>query len=129
MKNKSSWKKLIPHLLITMNLTGAVILGCSTVNEDAVRLKIGNAETAVSQASATDAQEHAPLEAKMAKNKLDQAKTALEKENYLDAKYLAEEAIADARLAEAKAESAKTEDMVQTLKKSIGDLRNEIERQ
>ncbi|MGA6927686.1 MAG: DUF4398 domain-containing protein [Desulfosarcina sp.] len=119
---KTTQYKLFMVIAISL-LVGA----CASVDKGAVRTTVGSAESALNQAIESDAREHAPLELKMAQEKLSQAKSAIENDNYKKANDLAEEARADARLAQAKAESAETERMVQTVRESIDDLRQEIE--
>jgi hypothetical protein len=108
-------------------LVGVLVAACASVDGEAVRSSVTKAESAVNQAVANDAREYAPLELKMAQEKLSRAQMAMAADDLEEAGYLAEEAMADAQLAEVKADSAKTEEMVQTLTDSIEDLRQEIE--
>jgi hypothetical protein len=102
-------------------------MACASVDPGAVRSEIGSAESALAQAVDQNARQHAPLELKLAEEKLSLANQAFENDDYQEALYLAEKAQADARLAEVKAQNAETTEMVESLKKSITDLRQEIE--
>lgn len=113
--------------LLALVAVGLLLASCASVDQGLVRSEIGGAESALRQARAGNANEHAPLELKLAEEKLSKANAAFEDDDYREAKYLAEEALADARLAQAKSQNAKTELMVQSLKDTIGDLRQEIE--
>jgi len=86
------------------------------------------ATQAISQAESSGAFDLAPLELKSAREKLTQAKLAMEQEKNDQARRLADEAIIDANLAEAKARSAKSQKVVEELKESIRILREEINR-
>lgn len=119
---KSSLLRVLGVIAVSL-LVGA----CASADKSAVQTTIGSAESALNQAIKSDAREHAPLELRLAQEKLSQAKAAVSDGNLETAGYLAEEAMADARLAEAKADNAKTEHMVETLRNSIEQLRREIE--
>jgi VIT1/CCC1 family predicted Fe2+/Mn2+ transporter len=86
------------------------------------------ATQSITQAESSGAFDFAPVELKSAREKLSQAKKAMDKEENLKAKQLAEEAMIDANLAEAKARSAKSQKVVEELKESIRILREEMNR-
>lgn len=86
------------------------------------------ATQSISQAESSGAVEFAPVELRTAREKLDQAELAMDKEEYHKAKRLAEEAMVDANLAEAKARSAKSQKVVEELQDSIRVLREEMNR-
>ena len=83
---------------------------------------------AVAEADQAGAAEAAPLELRNARQKLEQAATAVERGDYERARFLAAEAAVDAELAEAKARAATVEAAVAELRESIRVLREEIER-
>lgn len=86
------------------------------------------ATQAIAQAETSGAFEFAPLELKSARDKLSQAQRAMEKEDNLKARRLADEATIDANLAEAMARSAKAQKTVEELKENIRALREEVDR-
>lgn len=86
------------------------------------------ATQSIAQAESSGAFEFAPVELKSARDKLSQAKLAMEKEENDKARRLADEAMIDANLAEAKARSAKSQKVVEEMKESIRILRQEMDR-
>jgi hypothetical protein len=90
--------------------------------------QVNMATQSISQAESSGAYELAPLELKSARDKLSQAKIAMEQEDNVKARRLADESMIDANLAEAKARSIKSQRVVEELKESIRVLREEIER-
>jgi hypothetical protein len=104
-----------------------MVMACASGNQVAAGKDIGGAQSALNQAQTSNAQQYAPLELKLAQNKLEQAHDAFSQENYKEAQYRAQEALADANLAESKSHNAKTQETVQALKKSISQLRQQIQ--
>jgi hypothetical protein len=90
--------------------------------------EIEKAEIAIDSADASGAPAEAPLEMKLAREKMEKAKSLLRDEEWDEAKRLAEQAQVDAQLAEAKAESETEREHAQELEKTIETLRNEAER-
>ncbi|MFO7813808.1 MAG: DUF4398 domain-containing protein, partial [Pelovirga sp.] len=80
------------------------------------------------QAENSGAVEFAPMELKSARDKLNQAQLAMDREEHVGARRLADEAMVDANLAEAKARSAKSKKVVEELKESIRVLQQEMNR-
>jgi len=114
----------------TMLFLLTVIAGaCAGVNEDQIRQDIAQAEAAISEAQRSEARTHAPLELRLAEDKLSRARSALDNNEYRQAQWLAEEALADADVAEAKAQSARTRGTVEQLQDTIQTLQSEIQRQ
>ena len=72
--------------------------------------------------------EYAPVEMRTAQDKMDRAHRAMDKEDYVNARWLAEEAQVDARLAEKKAQSAKAQKAAIVMSDDIRVLREEINR-
>ena len=102
---------------------------CAGVDTAPIQQTIGKAEAAINEAQSSQAITNAPLELRMAEDKLARAKTAFENEEYRQAEWLAEEALADANLAEAKSQSARTSSAVQQLQETIQTLQSELQRQ
>jgi Domain of unknown function (DUF4398) len=89
---------------------------------------ITSAEMAIMAAQESNASVHAPLELKVAADKLNQAKAAMEQEEFDKAQLLADEATVDAQLAEARSRSEKAKKVAQEMRDNIETLRHEIER-
>jgi hypothetical protein len=86
------------------------------------------AAQAIAQAESSGAFELAPIELKSARDKLNLAKLAMEQEENVKARRLAEGAMIDANLAEIKARATKSQKVVEELKENIRILQEEIER-
>lgn len=84
--------------------------------------------SAVASADQAGASEAAPLELRNARLKLDQAQSAVNREDYERARIFAEQARVDAEYAEARARSVQAQAAVDELRESIRVLREEIER-
>ena len=102
------------------------LLGCAAPTQPA--REIGKAEVAVRSADEENATEAAGLEMRMAREKLERAKTALREEEYDKAERLAEEASVDAELARVKAQSDSAQSAAVELQTAIQSLRNEAQR-
>lgn len=89
---------------------------------------ITGAELVIKEARQSNAEMNAPLELKFAEDKLAAAKAAVIREEFMEAKRLADEALLDARLAEAKSLSVKAKKQAQEMRDTIETLRHEIDR-
>jgi len=89
---------------------------------------LSRAESAVRQASESNASQYAPLELQSARERLGEARLALDAREYERAHRLAEQALADARLAEARAEVESSRQTARDLRLSIEALRDEVAR-
>jgi hypothetical protein len=116
---------LMKACLVTLMVV--VLAGCA-VKAPAPESQITLATQSIAQAESSGAVEFAPTELKSARDKLNQAKLAMDKEENTKAKWLADEAMVDANLAEAKARSAKSQKVVAELKESIRILQQEMNR-
>jgi hypothetical protein len=114
--------------MLTLLTAGLALAACSSMSRDTARSKIGGAQSALTLARDKNANQHAPLELKLAEEKLSRSDAAFRGNDYEKSARLAEEALADAQLAEAKSESSETDKLVRSLKDSISDLRREINR-
>jgi hypothetical protein len=117
-------KKVILLLLITL----VVSVGIATAKDIAPIEKITTVEKALAVARESNATIHAPLELKLAEDKLKKANMAIDEEEFEKARRLADEALLDAKLAEAKSRSKKAKNLAQEMRNSIDTLRREIER-
>lgn len=115
------------HTQMMLLLAALSLTGCGTKAQppDA---QIALATSAISQAESVGAYESSPVELKAARDKLVQAKQALQREENLTARRLAEQAMADANLAQAKARTAKSRKAVEEIQASIRTLQEEVDR-
>lgn len=104
----------------------AVLAGCASV--PAPREQMAVSRQAVANAVSAGGTEFAPLEMRSAQEKLDRANRAMDKEDYEEARRLAEQAQADARLAEKKAQAVKAERAANVTQEDIRALREEMNR-
>jgi hypothetical protein len=88
--------------------------------------KISAAEHAFNEANMSGGDRYAPLEMRIAHEKLERARAEMDDGDYESAAALADEAMINASLASAKVDSAKSAKKLEELKKSIGSLRQEI---
>jgi Domain of unknown function (DUF4398) len=102
------------------------VAGCGTKNPPTEKVEV--AEAAVMRADTQGAGEEGALELRLAREKLEKARAAMEDERYVTARRLAEQAQVDALLAEAKAESAAALASASEMRESIETLRSEAER-
>jgi hypothetical protein len=111
-------------LTIVGLLAGIVFTaGCATVG--APYEQIASAELAIRRADEANAQQYAPLELRIAREKLDGARQALDDENAEEARRLSEQSLVDAQLAETKAQTAQALATTAGLRESIEALRDE----
>lgn len=90
--------------------------------------KIGNAENAILRAREIGAINYAPLDLRLAEEKLAKAKSLIGQQEYQTAEKLLDEALVDAKLAEMRSRSEKEKIKTGEMRDSINALRNEIER-
>lgn len=105
----------------------AGIGGCAT-SAPPPEQELAQAEQKVAAARQSNASEFAALELRTAEDKLKQARAAMDEEDYVTARRLAEAALVDAQVAESKAHSQSTMNAAQELSQSIESLRRESER-
>lgn len=103
-----------------------VIAGCASVPPPTEQMAVS--KSALANAVSAGGSEYAPVEMRTAQEKMDRANRAMDKEDYENARWLAEEAQADARLAEKKAQSAKAQKAASVVQDDIRVLREEINR-
>lgn len=103
-----------------------LIAGCASTPPPTEQIAVS--KSAISNAVSAGGSEYAPVEMRTAQDKMDRASRAMAKEEYENARWLAEEAQADARLAEKKAQSAKAQKAAVVMQDDIRVLREEINR-
>lgn len=111
--------------LIAMT-AAAVLAGCASRDVPPPRAEFARAELAIEQAESSEATQYAPLALRDARKKLEEARAAAYREDYLNARYLAKEAEVDGRLALADAQTARAEQRAEETRRSIETLRQEL---
>ncbi|MDX2352996.1 DUF4398 domain-containing protein [Stutzerimonas xanthomarina] len=108
--------------LAAVALGGLLLVGCAgnPPNE-----QFAVTESAVRSAVSAGATQYAPVDMRAAQEKWKQAELAMQKENYDEARRLAQQAEWDARVAERKAQAAKAHKAVEDAQKGIQELREE----
>lgn len=109
-----------------ISCTVFLMAGCASMPPPTEQLAVSKA--AVTSAVSAGGNEFASIEMKAAQEKLDRATQALEKEDYENARWLAEQAQIDATLAEKKAQSAKAQKAANVIQNDIRILSEEINR-
>lgn len=120
---RRQWARCWPWIL-----TGTIGLsGCSTSKPPTDTL--AKAELSVRAARDARADELAPMDLKIAREKLEKAKQAMAARRYDDARRLAESAQVDAELAEAKSEAEIVRRAADDLHRRVSALQTEAERE
>ena len=104
-----------------------VIAGCASTATVPIE-RIGQADNAITEARQHGAAVNAPVELKIAEDKVTDARNALMKEDHDRATRLAEQAQTDAAYARVRGESAKAQQIAQDMRVNIQNLRQELER-
>lgn len=105
----------------------ACALACSTPRRPYQAVE--QADAAVRRADiGGEAAQHAPLELRLAREKLDEAREKLQDEQYTDARRLAEKALADVELAEARAQSQVARDTARDMREALQTIQTEAVR-
>ncbi|MFV0455531.1 MAG: DUF4398 domain-containing protein [Pseudomonas sp.] len=125
MKMKTPEKLLLCFQLpkfAAVALGGALLVGCAgnPPNE-----QFAVTESAVRSAVSAGGTEYAAVEMRAAQEKWKQAELAMQKEDYDEARKLAEQAEWDARVAERKTQAAKAQKAVEDAQRGIQELREE----
>jgi hypothetical protein len=134
--NHSSCRRFctgMTRLGLPAGLTGVLILLAACASEPSITEPAAASATAVSaaavvQAGSAGGGELAPVEMRMAREKLDRANLAMTTKDYGKAQSLAQEALADARLAEVKSRSSKARKAADELEEASRVLSEEMNR-
>jgi Domain of unknown function (DUF4398) len=102
-------------------ITLAGLVGCSST--PAPVGEISAAQTAVTSAEQADASQHAPADLDRARDKLLRAQAAMQQEENVEARRLAEQALVDARLAESKSRADVAQQNADKVQSRIDQLR------
>jgi hypothetical protein len=114
-------------IIVLVFFCGLLLGSCASKGVAPVE-KISTAEKAIDVARESNATTSAPLDLKLAEDKLNEAKAAINEEEFEKANRLVDEALINANLAEAKSRSEKAKKLAQEMRDSIDTLRREIER-
>lgn len=119
--------KIVYILAGTFLFLSVLIIGCAG-NVAVPTDKLSNAEKAITSARESNAIVNAPLDLKLAEDKLNQAKEAVASEDYEKAARLADEATLDADVARAKTRAEKAKQISSEMRENIDSMSMEIER-
>ncbi len=119
--NKSSYQ-----WYLAVGALACGIAGCASIPPPTEQMAVS--KSAIANAVSAGGSEYAPVEMKAAQEKMERANQAMQKEDYENARRLAEAAQADARLAEKKAQSAKAQKASNVIQDDVRVLRDELER-
>lgn len=112
-------------------ITGVFFLslaGCGSSKIPAPSSDLAAANQAIEQAKLVGAEEHAPLEIRAARQKIDRARQLISDKEHVQAKMIIEQAMLDAELAQVKSLSSKSQKAVNELHETIKTLKEEIQR-
>jgi Domain of unknown function (DUF4398) len=123
---KTARKRSYPALILVFLVSSLFAFGCAA--KVAPVESMTGAAMAIKEAENANAGVYAPLELRLAEEKLNAAKQAMAREDYTEAQRLSDEALADAQLAEAKSRAEKSKVTAEEMRESIETLRHEIER-
>lgn len=113
----------IPSLF--MVLAGlALTAGCATTPPPSDLMN--RADYTLKEAEQSGAREHSPLELRFAQEKYSAAQAAMGREDYEQARQLAEQSIANAQLAQAKASAAEARAAAEQVRRAVESLREEL---
>ena len=123
---KWSTKTVFSVKMVLIGMLSSVFFLACSANTVPIQKDISNAEMIITSAQSGDVDEYAPLELRLAKEKLKDARSAFDRKQYTSAQYLAEEARVTANLAQEKARTETTKKIVQELRESIDTLNKEL---
>jgi len=118
-----------PWAAVTILCAAAMLgtYGCSSLKTPATA-NVAVSKAAVDNAASAEGAEYAPVEMRLAREKLARANKALADKDYELASQLANEARADARLAQSKANSIKAQAAASALESDLRVLDEELQR-
>jgi Domain of unknown function (DUF4398) len=121
-KKKTTWKFALVSVLSLSLFVWACASGSPPVG------KLANVERDIARARESSAMVYAPLELRLAEEKLAEAKALVNQKKYVAADRLLEEALIDANLAEAISGTEKERINSTKMRETVDALRKEIER-
>ena len=102
------------------------LIGCASVPPPTDQLAVSR--SALDDARGAGAQQLAPREFNDSRSKLEQAETAVNREEYQHARSLAEEAEVDARLAQRKSQNMRSQQALEEIQAGTRALQQELQR-
>lgn len=111
--------------LVAPLAAAAVLAGCAASSPSAPERELAAAELAVRQVEESDASDYAPADVLQAQNKLEAANRAMEREDYVEARRMAEQALVDARLADVRVDAARSGEILAESEQSLEALESE----
>ncbi|MBF0204436.1 MAG: DUF4398 domain-containing protein [Desulfamplus sp.] len=114
-------------MAIVLSLAATALVGCASKGVPPLK-NISEAEMAIKVAKESNATINAPLDVRIAEEKLQKAKETVKKEDYNSAQRLADEALIDAKVAQTKSQTKKVKNMENEMRESIETLQHEVER-
>ncbi len=121
-----SRKQANANILILLSLAGLLVIsGCASTGPSAT-LPLARSFLETSQEDRLS--EFAPLELRIAQDKVEEAEQAAKAKDHNKAERLSQEALANLKLAEAKAAAKKSQTIAEELERAISTLRQEINR-
>jgi hypothetical protein len=120
-------KMVVAGILLLLILMSLSVVGCGP-KIPPPHDRISNAEMAIERARQENAGVYAPLDLKLAEEKLENAKKGMSVNNYATATRLAEESLLDAQTAEVRSKAEKAKELSQKMQESVDSLRKELER-
>jgi non-homologous end joining protein Ku len=123
--------KIVSHTrwtVVTIICGGAVLALAGCASETTQLDAVSAAELAVDRATEAKAAQHAPLELRLAQEKLERARSSMNENEHEDARRQAEQARVDARLAETKARSESASQQREEIDQTMDTLKREADR-
>ncbi len=114
-------------IYLVLFFAATALAGCAS-NGVFPRQNISDAEMAIRVAKENNADINAPLDIRIAEEKIQKARENAMKQDFISARRLADEAFIDAKLAEIKSQAQKIKNMEKELRESIEILQNEVNR-
>ena len=119
--------KIIKLTILSMTIIVlGLSFGCATKGKD-VAEDFNRATTAIQTARTAEAMSYAPLDLRIAEDKLAEARDAVGREDYDEGRRLADEALVNAQLAEKKADSERAKRAAQEMRDTIESLRKAVQ--
>lgn len=109
--------------LITLTMA-TFVAGCASTPSPP-REELAAAELAVSQVKESSAEEYAAEDILRADEKLEAARSAMQREDYIQARRMAEQALVDAQFADVRADAARSGEVLAQSEESIEALERE----
>lgn len=119
----------LTHRMVAGLFAAIMLAGCaSTPTTPAPTEQMAVSKAALNTAISAGANEFAPMQIKSSMEKMEGAEQAMEKNDYVLARRLAEQSQIDAKLAEATARAAKAQQAANEVREGNRVLRHEIDR-